>query len=217
MRRRGEVRRSIGRTVLLLMVLAAGGGGCVLRTLEVKSKPAGAVVYLDDQPVGKTPLTLPFDYYGTRAIRVAKPGHRPHQGEVELDAPWYEWFPLDFFSEILWPGVIHDRHDYAVTLEKIEPNAADAAATAEFVERAQQRLLESRVQGYLRRLTEGLEELDAQLAIPPRSDQVAPLRARRVRLAEALAALPAAAGSLAALAKWEAAHRAALALERTGE
>jgi hypothetical protein len=210
MRHRDEARRSLGRTVLFLLVFAAGEGGCVLRTLEVQSKPAGAVVYLDDQPVGTTPCTLPFDYYGTRAIRLAKTGYRPHQGEVELAAPWYEWFPLDFFSEILWPGVIRDRHDYAVTLEKIEPDAADAAATAEFLERAQRRLLESRVEGYIRRIAVETAAIDEQLAGPSEGGDLKTLRARRVRLREALAALTTAAGSLADLARWEAAHRAAV-------
>jgi hypothetical protein len=205
------------RLVAGLAVLCAAAPGCVLRTLEVKSRPAGAVVYLDDQPVGKTPCTLPFDYYGTRAIRVAKPGYRPHQGEVELAAPWYEWFPLDFFSEILWPGVIRDRHDYAVALEKIEPGAADAAATTEFLERAQRRLLESRVEGYTRRIAVETAAIDAQLADPPEGGDLTALRARRVRLREAVAALATAAGSLADLARWEAAHRATVLAERTGE
>lgn len=203
------IRGRTRRLAVLLAVLATGGGGCVLRTLEVKSKPAGAVVYLDDQAVGKTPLTLPFDYYGTRAIRVAKPGHHPHQGEVELAAPWYEWFPLDFFSEILWPGVIRDRHHYAVELRPVASGPVNEAATAEFVARAERRLLESRIEGYTKQIGMALDAIAGRLEAAPGPAVRRTLEARRDRLRAALAALPAA-GSLAGLGRWEAAHRAAV-------
>jgi hypothetical protein len=197
------------RRALLVVVIACTAPGCVLRTLEVKSTPAGATVYLDDQAVGETPLTMGFDFYGTRAIRVAKEGYHPHQGEVELSAPWYEWFPLDFISEILWPGTIRDRHDVAVELRKIEPGPIDAAATTEFAARAQRRLLESRVQGYVRSIAMELESLDATLGDDPAPEARRTAIGRRDRLREALTALPHA-GSVADLAVWEAAHRAAV-------
>lgn len=200
------------RLWIALAALLIAAPGCVLRTLEVKSTPAGAKVYLDDQPVGATPLTLPFDFYGTRDIRVAKAGYRPHQGEVELAAPWYQWFPLDFFSEVLWPGTIHDRHAYAVALEKIAPGAADDAATDDFVARAQRRLLESRVEGYTRRIALALRDCDARIDADPAAAERRALEARRARLGEALAALPHA-GSLADLARWESRHRAAVLAE----
>jgi hypothetical protein len=196
----------LGGVLALLLAMAPG---CVLRTLAVKSKPAGATVYLDDQAVGVTPLELQFDFYGTRAIRVAKEGYRPHEGEVALHAPWYEWFPLDFVSEVLWPGTIRDRHDYALELVKIEPGAVDAAATAEFAARAEHRLLESRMQGYIRDIAMEIERLEqvVQSAEAPAERDAATVRIDRLHAA--LVALPAA-GSLAAMANWEHSHRAAV-------
>ncbi len=207
MRPRHELPRRLAGGLLGLVLLA--GGGCVLRTLEVKSRPAGATVYLDDQAVGVTPLELEFDFYGTRAIRVAKQGYRPHHGEVALGAPWYEWFPLDFCSEVLWPGTIHDRHEYAVALTKIEPGAVDAAATTEFIARAQHRLLESRMQGYTRAITREIERAEAAVGSGATPADRAAATARLNRLHQALAAMPPA-GDAAALERWVAAHRTAV-------
>jgi len=192
------------------LLLGGGGGGCVLRTLEVKSAPAGATVYLDDRPVGRTPCTVEYDFHGTRALRVALEGYRPHQGEVDLTAHWWQWFPLDFCTEVLWPFTIDDHRTVEVTLEQIEPGPGDTAATAEFTARAERRLLDARVRGYHRAITEQLAELAALIEREPAKAARRALIARTDRLREALAALPRRAGSVAALAGWEASHRAAV-------
>lgn len=201
------------RLAFALLALLVSAPGCVLRTLEVRSTPAGATVYLDDTEVGVTPLDLPFDFYGTRDIRVAKQGYRPHQGEVALGAPWYEWIPFDFVSEVLWPGTIRDRHAYAVTLEPIPaPDETVAGTTDEedaFLARAERRLLESRVGGYVRRITMEIEVLESRRVAAGSAAQRGAYDARLDRIRSALVALPGV-NSLAGMAHWERAHRAAV-------
>ncbi|MCB9894370.1 MAG: PEGA domain-containing protein [Planctomycetes bacterium] len=103
--------------------------GCVERRLYVRSEPAGADVYIDGEWIGRTrpadddrgPLYTQFLFYGTREYTVRKPGYQTISGRIELETPWYEYPPVDFFSEVLIPYPIVDEHEVVVKLEKAEP------------------------------------------------------------------------------------------------
>jgi len=82
--------------------------GCVRRRLMVRSNPPGAMVYVDNQPIGKTPCATDFTYYGTREIRLVKAGYETLTVNQPLPAPWYQIPPLDFVSENIVPQKIQD-------------------------------------------------------------------------------------------------------------
>jgi len=82
--------------------------GCVRRRLMVRSNPPGAMVYVDNQQIGTTPCATDFVYYGTREIRLVKPGFETLTVSQPIPAPWYELPPLDFVSENLVPQKIQD-------------------------------------------------------------------------------------------------------------
>ncbi|HYO26403.1 MAG TPA: PEGA domain-containing protein, partial [Lacipirellulaceae bacterium] len=82
--------------------------GCVRRRLMVRSNPPGAMVYVDNQPIGTTPCATAFTYYGTREIRLVKPGYETLTVKQPIPAPWYQIPPLDFASENLTPNEIQD-------------------------------------------------------------------------------------------------------------
>ncbi len=105
------------RTVLLssLLLLASG---CVERRLLVRSDPPGAAIYVDGAYLGEAPVELPFDTYGTRTVLARRPGYTPVRRLVALDPPWYQYFPFDLVTDLLWPGTIHDVHDVTVRLER---------------------------------------------------------------------------------------------------
>lgn len=97
--------------------------GCISRVLEIRSDPPGARVYLDGRELGRTPVDHPFTHYGTRRILITKEEYKPVSEEITLKAPWWCWFPFDFFVE-LWPGRVTDRHRVSYRLEKsAEPEA----------------------------------------------------------------------------------------------
>ncbi len=106
--------------------------GCVLRTLTINSEPSGATVYVDNNPVGETPVTIPFTYYGTRKITLEKTdadGKLLYERKIifeKLSTPIYQYFPLDFFSEIVLPVDIKDEHFFTYRLDPINrPPAAE--------------------------------------------------------------------------------------------
>jgi hypothetical protein len=108
--RAGSRRAPLRRMVLcaLLAVSAALPSGCVRRRLNVRTNPPGALVYVDNQLIGTTPCGVDFTYYGTREIRLVKPGFEPLAINQPIPTPWYEFPPLDFVSENLVPSKIRD-------------------------------------------------------------------------------------------------------------
>jgi hypothetical protein len=94
-----------------LLVLAALGlsTGCVQRRLTIRTNPPGALVYVDDYPIGTTPVSTDFIYYGTRKVRIVKSGYETLTVMQPIPTPWYQYPGLDFVSENLVPGEIRDE------------------------------------------------------------------------------------------------------------
>ncbi|MGZ3388170.1 MAG: PEGA domain-containing protein, partial [Isosphaeraceae bacterium] len=44
--------------------------GCVEQTMTIQSDPPGALVYMNDQELGRTPLTKDFTWYGDYDVQV---------------------------------------------------------------------------------------------------------------------------------------------------
>ena len=114
-----------GRSLAILAIVAlALLPGCVRRRLMVRSNPPGAVVYVDNQPVGTTPCSTSFTYYGTREIRLVKPGYETLTINQPIPPPWYQIPPIDFVSENVLPNEIQDFRTVSFNLspQVIVPN-----------------------------------------------------------------------------------------------
>ena len=89
-------------SVLILIAFACVLSlGCVERRLMITSEPAGALVYLNDQEVGRTPLEVPFTWYGTYDVRLEREGYQTLQTEQLAERPWWETPGPDLFAEAL--------------------------------------------------------------------------------------------------------------------
>jgi len=101
------------RRVFLLAAAAAAAvlssPGCVQRRMTIRSNPPGALVYVDDYPLGSTPVSHDFVYYGTRKIRLVKDGYETLTVRQPFPVPWYEIFPLDFVTENIIPWEVRDE------------------------------------------------------------------------------------------------------------
>jgi PEGA domain len=118
--------------VLIAMTLLPGSG-CVRRRLNVRTNPPGALVYVDNQQIGTTPCSVDFVYYGTREIRLVKPGYETLTVNQPIPTPWYQIPPLDFVSENLVPTKIRDNRTvmYDLAPQIVVP-------TEQLLDRAQQ-------------------------------------------------------------------------------
>jgi hypothetical protein len=107
------------------LVLAAGAvglvAGCVDRRFLVETDVPGAQVYVDGKLIGASPADAQWEYAGCRRFTAVAPGYEPLVQDVNFAAKWYEFPPLDFFAEVLWPFRIEDRRLVQLHLEPTRP------------------------------------------------------------------------------------------------
>lgn len=105
--------------------------GCVRRTLTITTEPPDARVYLNDQEIGHSKVTTDFLWYGDYDVAIRKEGYQTLQTNWNIETPWYQVIPLDFFFEVFWPGELHDEHSRHFVLEPQQ-----LPTQAELIERA---------------------------------------------------------------------------------
>ena len=103
------------RTLLTLPVILLSTG-CVERTISITSEPPGALVWLNDREVGRTPIEVDFLYYGIYDVRITKDGYEPLLTTGEARPPWWDNVPLDLIAEMV-PGQTEARFDWHYVLE----------------------------------------------------------------------------------------------------
>jgi hypothetical protein len=108
----------VAATFLTALVVLCG---CVERTIEVKTDPPGAAVFIDREFRGLSPLSFPFHHYGTREVTVRLEGYRTESRVRTLWPIWYQIFPLAFFFDCIFPFTLHDRRHFRFELEKETP------------------------------------------------------------------------------------------------
>ncbi len=89
----------------------------VERFITIKSDPPGARLLIDNEEVGTTPYTLSFMHYGTRRITVIADGYKTISTLERISPPWYQYFPLDLFYELILPVKMEDHHNFLFKLE----------------------------------------------------------------------------------------------------
>jgi hypothetical protein len=98
------------------LALLAVTPGCVTRKLFIRSDPPGARVMFDGNFVGTTPYEADFVYYGERRIDLELAGYEWLRSTVNIVQPWWQSFPVDIVTDLIWPGEIHDEQSFAFTL-----------------------------------------------------------------------------------------------------
>ena len=116
---------------MLLAIACLATAGCVQRRVTVRSNPPGAMVYIDDYPIGATPVSTAYTFYGTRKIRLEKPGYEILAVMHEFPPPFYDYPVVDFFTENVVPWEIRDERtvEYQLQPQILEP-------TQRYLERA---------------------------------------------------------------------------------
>ncbi len=107
--------------------------GCVEQTVTVVTSPSNSLVYLNDVQRGRSPCTVPFEFYGTYDVRLrakknigtaAEPNFvyyylHTHKTTVR---PWYQWYGIDLFAALL-PVHLKDHQIWAFDLKPVpEPS-----------------------------------------------------------------------------------------------
>lgn len=101
-----NIARRIAFSVSAVFLLIAAS--CVERTVSINTEPEGATIILNDQEVGKSPVKVPFTWYGDYDIVIRKHGYQTIETHHRLRTPWYQYPIIDLFAETLIPFTVHD-------------------------------------------------------------------------------------------------------------
>jgi hypothetical protein len=110
----------IKNNILLLsiagLLTAAFFAGCVERELKINTKPQGAMVTLNDEQIGQSPVKVSFNWYGDYYVRLSRDGYETLSTHRMLKSPWHDHFPFDFFVEVVWPFRIVNSYEWTFEL-----------------------------------------------------------------------------------------------------
>ncbi len=113
------------------LFLLALGSCKAQRVITFTSNPPGAIIRLDDEVIGVTPLQREFLHYGTHLVTFYKPGFLTLDKLHKTVPPWYGRFPLDIVSEVLIPiGWRDDERVHAELVAGSEPLKAPTFRSA---------------------------------------------------------------------------------------
>ena len=115
------MRRYKGSFVLTLIVSGLCLTGCVERKLTINTEPPGAIVTLNDEEIGTSPVTVGFEWYGDYDVRIAKPGYETLKTHRNLKAPLHDKFPIDFLAQCINPQRIVNSYEWTFALEEKKP------------------------------------------------------------------------------------------------
>ena len=123
--------------LFLIMFVSLSGvlllSGCLERKLTINTAPQGALVTLNDEEIGSSPVTVSFEWYGDYEVRIQKEGFETLKTHRRLEGPWYDKFPFDFFAGVLNPQRIVDSYEWTFTLAEKKTVSRD-----ELIEKAQE-------------------------------------------------------------------------------
>lgn len=118
---------------MLLASMFTLAPGCVRRTIEVTSSPPGAMVWLNDEQLGRTPVQTDFKFYGTYDVRLSLDGYEPLTTSAEAVTPFYEYPGPDLLVAAL---PLHNRIAWHFDLKPTQESTDKAGAERAIVERA---------------------------------------------------------------------------------
>jgi hypothetical protein len=106
------------RRLAAFLLLSSIGlySGCVVRRYTVRTDPPGALVIVNDEALGPSPASRSFEYYGDRSITLVLDGFETQTIIQPVNAPWWDNYVTEFFTENLVPWVIRDDREYTYKL-----------------------------------------------------------------------------------------------------
>ena len=119
-------------------ILAAGAfaactlalGVCVERRLFIDTDPPGALVWLNDAQLGRTPVDVRIVHDGTYDLRIEKEGFEPVVTGAKVQGPLLDVVPLDLVVEVL-PTDIRYETRFKLSLRPRDDSEAALVERAE--------------------------------------------------------------------------------------
>jgi hypothetical protein len=122
---------STRRRLAALLLLPSFGlfSGCVVHRYTVRTDPPGALVIVNDEALGPSPASRQFEYYGDRRITLVLDGYETQTIIQPVNAPWWDNYATEFFSENLIPWVIRDDQEFTYKMSPFQSPTEEAVKT----------------------------------------------------------------------------------------
>lgn len=110
--------------------------GCLERRIRVTSEPPGALVWLNDREIGRTPVETGFTFHGDYDVRLQLDGYEPVHTERRAKAPVHEWpgidlvaaaLPVKFDNTIEWHFDLERSLEFTQQPDEFETDLLDRA------------------------------------------------------------------------------------------
>ncbi len=123
-------------SAIIILYFSAFFSSCIERKFVIITKPANVHVYIDGEDAGWAVeksakdkdigyLEVPFKHYGGREIVLTKKGFETRKEFIDPSEPWFEYFPIDFFTDVLNPFMISLDYTYRFDLRAYKPINAE--------------------------------------------------------------------------------------------
>lgn len=109
-------KRNTAKLTVAGLIVSLLLASCVERRLTINTQPQGARVILNDEEIGVSPVMVSFEWYGDYNVRISKEGFETLKTHRKLKPPWYDYFPFDFFAQIVNPKRTVDSYEWTFTL-----------------------------------------------------------------------------------------------------
>jgi hypothetical protein len=107
--------RKLALIISLISYLAISG--CIERKLTITTEPSGALVLLNDEEIGTSPVTVGFEWYGDYNVRLSKQNFQTLVTHRKLAQPMRDKFPLDLFDDMFKTRI--DEYSWNFKLEPL--------------------------------------------------------------------------------------------------
>lgn len=125
-------KAAMSKWTLIAALTCLASAGCVERDITITSEPSGVVVEVSGREVGRTPVTIPFKWYGDYEIILRREGYKTLVATANINPPWYEIPPIDLLSDMA-PWTYYDKRYLNYKLEKFTP-----PTTQQIIQRAEE-------------------------------------------------------------------------------
>lgn len=112
-------KRSLVFLIIVGLFAAIVFSGCVERNLTISTEPQGAMIVLNDEEIGVSPVTVSFEWYGDYNVQINKDGFETLKTHRKLKGPWYDGFPFDLLT-LLNPERTVDSYEWTFELSPQE-------------------------------------------------------------------------------------------------
>lgn len=124
---------------LLLITMLIVLPGCLQRRIRVTSDPPGAIVWVNDTEIGRTPAETTFTFYGDYDVRLELDGYEPVHEMRRAKAPLHEYpgpdliaaaLPVKFKNLVEWHFALEQSQERALSTDDLESALIERARRA---------------------------------------------------------------------------------------